>query len=119
MDFSTSYIDLSNVIAISRGDSSRVLKYIVQFQELISERKTLLKKALSTLDRVQIRQITHKMIPQLNFFGVKDVSIPINRLEFEYNTMPNEELKVLVLYIISILDAALDEVTKILNENFE
>ena len=119
MDFSTSYIDLSNVIAISRGDSSRMHRYIIEFHELITERKTLLKEALSSMDKVQIRQITHKMIPQLNFFGMKDVNITINRLEFEFNTMPYEELKILVFYIISILDASIDEVTKILSQNFE
>jgi hypothetical protein len=119
MGFNTSYIDLSNVKAISRGDSTRMMKYIRQFHELISERRILLKEALSSMDRVQIRQITHKMIPQLKFFGVKEVSDPINRLEFEYNSMPKEELQVLVLHIISRLEGAIDDVSKILDENFE
>ncbi|TDQ15060.1 hypothetical protein DFQ04_2946 [Algoriphagus boseongensis] len=119
MDFPTSHIDLSNVEAISRGDPQRMKKYILQFQELIPERLLLLKEALQTKNRVQIRQITHKMIPQLQFFGVREISVPISRLEYEYMSMSMEELEGIVSHIISTLERALDEVSKILKERFD
>ncbi|TFV93267.1 hypothetical protein E4S40_13490 [Algoriphagus kandeliae] len=119
MDYSFSYIDLSNVRSISRGDSTRVKKYIVQFQELISERLDLLNEALEAKDRVQIRQICHKMIPQLEFFGVKEVRLPISRLELEYETMPMEELHSFVQKIISRLSGALAEVQEFLKNQVD
>ncbi|SMD43328.1 HPt (histidine-containing phosphotransfer) domain-containing protein [Aquiflexum balticum DSM 16537] len=119
MDFCTSHIDLSNVKIISRGDSQRMEKYIRQFYELIPERLELLKKALLEKDRVQIRQIAHKMAPQLQFFGVKEISFPIKRLELEYISMPIEELHELVSGIIAKLEDAIAEVSTILKHHFE
>lgn len=106
------YINLENVLAVSRGSTERMLKYLFQFQELIPERLDQLKKAKNQDNRTQIRQILHKMSPQLQFFGIQNIIIPIQRLEFEYETMPNQELEVLVNEIISKLEGALIEVTK-------
>jgi HPt (histidine-containing phosphotransfer) domain-containing protein len=119
MEFSTSYIDLSNVKIISRGDSQRMEKYIRQFYELIPERLELLKKALLEEDRAQIRQITHKMAPQLQFFGVQQISIPIKRLELEYLSMSIKELHELVSGIIAKLEDAIAEISTILKLHFE
>lgn len=119
MDFQTFYIDLTQVETISHGDQQRMVKYIRQFQELISERLELLQDALQQGDRVQVRQITHKMIPQLQFFGIKDISIPINRLELEYSTMPMDELYGLVEQILVKLKIALAEVSGILKDHFD
>jgi HPt (histidine-containing phosphotransfer) domain-containing protein len=119
MEFSTSYIDLSNVKIISRGDSQRMEKYIRQFYELIPERLELLKKALLEEDRAQIRQITHKMAPQLQFFGVQEISIPIKRLELEYLSMSIKELHELVSGIIAKLEDAIAEISTILKLHFE
>jgi HPt (histidine-containing phosphotransfer) domain-containing protein len=115
----TTYTDLDNVVTISRGDSSRMLKYLKQFIELISDRLIEVRNALDLHDRVLIRQILHKMSPQLQFFGIKDVSIPIQRLEFEYESMPFLELEVLVNDIIVKLEDALEEISKLIDSNFE
>lgn len=115
----TTFTDLNNVITISRGDSFRMLKYLEQFKELIPERLIDVRNALDLHDRVLIRQLLHKMSPQLQFFGIKDVSIPIQRLEFEYESMPFIELEMLVNDIIAKLEDALDEISRLIDSYFE
>lgn len=115
----TTFTDLNNVITISRGDSFRMLKYLEQFKELIPERLIDVRNALDLHDRVLIRQLLHKMSPQLQFFGIKDVSIPIQRLEFEYESMPFIELEILVNDIIAKLEDALDEISRLIDSYFE
>ena len=119
MNLTTTHIDLSSVKAISRGDLIRLEKYIRQFNELIPERLELLKKALFEEDRVLIRQIAHKMAPQLKFFGVKGINFPIKRLELEYLSLPKQELLELVSDIITKLEDAIAEVSTILKHHFE
>lgn len=118
-NWKTEYIDLENVVNISRGDNNCLLKYLNQFKVLIPDRLFLLKQALYIEDRKQIRQVLHKMSPQLQFFGIQNIAIPIQRLEFEYQTMPLEELKTLVNDIIHKLEEALMEVNATIVENFE
>ena len=113
-----SYINLNNLEAISRGDKSRMQKYLRQFLELIPDRSNQLRKALLNEDRVQLRQILHKMSPQLQFFGIQDIIVPIQRLEFEYQTMPHEELTRLINEIISKLEGAINEVSRLIDSKF-
>ena len=112
-------IDLQNIINISRGNPDHILKYLKQFMELIPERLKDLKISLENGDRMMIRQILHKMSPQLQFFGVKNVTTPIQRMEFEYQSMPIKELEHLVNDIIAKLEEAVAEVSKIIESNFE
>ena len=109
-NWKTNHIDLKNVLTISRGDNERILKYLNQFKELIPDRLYLLKQALFLEDRTQIRQVLHKMSPQLQFFGIQGITTPVQRLEFEYKTMPFSEMEVLVNNIITNLEEALLEV---------
>lgn len=118
-DRNTTFINLENVVNISRGDSDRMLKYLKQFQELIPERLIQLKEALNQDDRKQIRQIIHKMSPQLQFFGIQNIILPIQRLEFEYESMPFFELQALGNDIIYKLEGATKEVSKIIQSHFE
>jgi len=113
------FVSLSNLQAISRGDPNRMLKYLNQFKELIPERLEQLKHALSKEDRKNIRQIVHKMSPQLQFFGIQDIIIPIQRLEFEYETIPYFELESIINDIIYKLEGAMSEVSKIIKTQFE
>lgn len=115
----SSIIDLQNIINISRSDPERILKYLNQFKELIPERMSYLKISLKKGDRIMIRQILHKMSPQLQFFGVKNVTTTIQRMEFEYQSMPIMELNQLVNDIIIKLEEAINEVSKIIDSNFE
>ena len=112
-------IDLQNIINISRGNPDHILKYLKQFMELIPERLKDLKISLENGDRMMIRQILHKMSPQLQFFGVKNVTTPIQRMEYEYQSMPINELEQLVNDIIAKLEEAVAEVSKIIESNFE
>lgn len=119
VNWNTSFIDPKNLIAISRGDSDRMVKYLRQFQELIPQRIENLKQSLLDEDRKMVRQILHQMSPQLDFFGIPNVSIPIRRLEYEYQTMPIEDLKSLVNGILVQLNEACKEVKMIMDTNFE
>lgn len=118
LDWKTTQIYLDNIETISRGDSDRILKYLNQFVTLIPERLNQLTIALAARDRVLIRQILHKMSPQLQFFGVQDIMVPIRRLEFEYETMSFEELDTLVKKIIVKLESAIAEVYKLIDSKF-
>ena len=113
------FIDLDNVQSICRGDKVKMLRYLNQFNELIPQRKDYLKLSLMNGDRFMIRQILHKMSPQLQFFGIKGVTIPIQRMEFEYETIPINELEILVNDIIFKLEGAIKEVSNIIDSNFE
>lgn len=112
-------IDLQNIISISRGNPDHILKYLKQFMELIPERLKDLKISLEKGDRMMIRQILHKMSPQLQFFGIKNVTTPIQRMEYEYQSMPINELEQLVNDIIAKLEEAVSEVSNIIDSNFE
>lgn len=119
MDFTFMYIDLANVRSISRGDPVKLKKYVNQFEELLTERLKLLTQAQEEKDRVQIRQIAHKMFPQLKFFGVQGISFPIERLELEYETMNWIDLNKLVDLIIFKLSSALQEVQEFTQKHLD
>ncbi|MEZ4935484.1 MAG: Hpt domain-containing protein [Saprospiraceae bacterium] len=118
LNWDTTYIDPQNIIGISRGDESRMIKYLNQFLELMPPRIENLKERLQADDRKMIRQILHQMSPQLQFFGIPGVLTPIRRLEHEYDTMPLAELKALVNDLLQKLDGASQEVTLVLKNNF-
>jgi HPt (histidine-containing phosphotransfer) domain-containing protein len=111
-------IDLSHLQAVSRGDSAVVLRYLHQFQQLIPDRAQQLRDALERGDRQQIRHVIHKMSPQLQFFGVPDILTPIRRLESDYAVMPLPELERLVTHILTKLEVALTEVTRLIDSRF-
>ena len=119
INWDTTYIDPQNIISISRGDKTRMLKYLNQFLELIPPRIESLKSNLEKDDRKMIRQILHQMSPQLQFFGIPGVLTPIRRLEHEYETMPLGELKEMVNEMLEKLDGAHKEVALVLKNNFE
>ena len=118
INWNSNFIDLQNLIDISRGDKNRTLKYLIQFQELIPERIENLKESLQEKDRKKTRQIVHKMSPQLKFFGIPDIEVLILRLELEYTTMPLEDLNSLVNDMLIKLESAVKEVDLILESNF-
>ena len=95
-----------------------MLKYLNQFQELIPQRVENLKSYLNSENRKMIRQTLHQMSPQLQFFGIPEVIIPIQRLEHEFMTMPNEDLQSLVNDIVIKLDDATNEIAIILKNHF-
>ena len=104
--WNTNYIDPQNLINISREDKNRMERYLRQFQELIPARVEDLKKYIEGNDRKMIRQTLHQMSPQLQFFGIQNVVEPIRRLEFEYQTIPFDDLEKLINRILEKLDGA-------------
>lgn len=116
--WNTNYIDPQNLINISRGDHARMERYLRQFMELIPARVADLKNHLNEDNRKMIRQTLHQMSPQLQFFGIPDVVLPIRRLEFEYQTMPFKDLETLINVILEKLDGACEEVELIIRNNF-
>ncbi|MFT7072555.1 hypothetical protein [Patiriisocius sp. Uisw_017] len=116
--WNTTIINPEELIKISRGDTSIVYKYLLQFQELIPPRIESLEESLKVGDRKKTRQLLHQMSPQLQFFGIKDIVQPIRRLELEYETMPFEDLSSLVNNILMKLHIAIKDVAFVLEENF-
>ena len=118
IQWNSAYIDLENLISLSRGDKDRMLKYLNQFQDLIPSRVESLKISLKAEDRKMVRQILHQMSPQLQFFGIPEVVNPIRRLEHEYKTIPIDNLKTLVNDILIKLDHANKEVALVLKNYY-
>ena len=111
-------LDLRNLQKIARQQPEVMEKYLRQFEELIPSRINHLAESLAKGERKMIRQILHKMSPQLQFFGIPGVIVPIQRMEHEYETMPWQELQKLVETIIAKLILALAEVEKIIADHF-
>ena len=118
IEWNTKYIDPQNLINISKGDQARMERYLRQFMELIPKRVADLKNHLREDNRKMIRQTLHQMSPQLQFFGIPDVVMPIRRLEFEYQTMAHKDLENLINEILEKLDGACGEVDLIIRNNF-
>ena len=116
--WNTTIINPQELIQMSRGDKKIIYKYLLQFQELIPQRIQSLEKSLKTEDRIMVRQILHKMSPQLQFFGIPDIIQPIRRLELEYATMPIEDLNEIVDKVLNKLNLAVKDVHSILKDNF-
>ena len=118
IQWNTTIINPQELIHISRGDKKIIHKYLLQFQELIPQRIESLEESLKIEDRKMIRQILHKMSPQLQFFGIKDLVQPIRRLEHEYETMHFDDLNSLVDNILVKLNLAIKDVAFVLKDNF-
>ncbi|WP_033960858.1 Hpt domain-containing protein [Psychroserpens jangbogonensis] len=118
MHWNTKIINPQDLNKISRGDDKIILKYLLQFQELIPQRIDSLKESLKAEDRKQVRQLLHQMSPQIQFFGIMDLVKPIRRLELDYETMPLEELNTLIETVIIKLDLAINDVNLAIRENF-
>jgi HPt (histidine-containing phosphotransfer) domain-containing protein len=118
IQWNTTVIDPKELIQISRGNNTVIHKYLLQFQKLIPERIESLKASLKAQDRKQVRQILHQMSPQLQFFGIPNIIIPIRRLEHEYKTMHITALNDLVHTILNKRQMALIDVDDVLKENF-
>jgi len=114
----STYVDLENLVGISRGNKERMLDYLNQFQELVPQRVQDLKRGLQDGDRKMICRVIHQMSPQMLFFGIPDVLESIQRLENEYQTMPFEELNSLTQDILAKLDGATAAVAGILKNHF-
>lgn len=112
------HIDPQYLIEVSHGDERRLLKYLNRFQELIPKRIEKLQQGLETEDRKMIRQTVHQMSPQLQFFGVLDTESIVRRLEFEHETIPFEQLKLLVKEFLDKLESVQREVAVIIKSNF-
>jgi hypothetical protein len=117
-NWNVTFIDLQNLVNITKSDKTHMLKYLNQFQELIPLRVASLKESLAAEDRKLTRQILHQMSPQLQFFGVPGILTPIRRLEHEYLTMPLGDLKILVNEILIKLDGAIKDVENLVKNKF-
>lgn len=109
------YLDLLEVTQIAQNDNERLLRYLNQFNDLVPKRVNNLKMALAAEDRFKLRQILHQMHPQLQFFGVPDVTSQIHTIEESYETMELESLKTMVHHIIHQLKHACIENKSMLN----
>lgn len=109
-------IDLKNLKQVSRGNKDRMEQYLRQFAILIPERSEMIRHALSTGDRALVKQLIHKMSPQIQFFGMEDVVELKNQLELGYLKMDFDELESMVTELLDQLSQALEEVNGLLME---
>jgi HPt (histidine-containing phosphotransfer) domain-containing protein len=112
------YIDPQYLIEVSHGDERKLLKYLNRFQELIPKRIEKLQQSLEAEDRKMIRQTVHQMSPQLQFFGVLDTESIVRRLEFEYETIPFDQLRLLVADLLDKLEGVQGEVALMIRSNY-
>jgi HPt (histidine-containing phosphotransfer) domain-containing protein len=117
--WNANHIDPQYLIEVSHGDERRLLKYLNRFQELIPKRIEKLQQGLESEDRKMIRQTVHQMSPQLQFFGVLDTESIVRRLEFEYETIPFDQLRLLVADLLVKLEGVQGEVALMIRSNYE
>ena len=113
--FNPKYVNLDQVLRISRGDEKKRNTYLNQFLSLIPERIEILKAGMNDKDRIAVRKAVHNMGPQIQFFGISEMSSYITRVESEYETMSLAEMEEIVTKTIHILKHALEEVSMLLN----
>ena len=116
LNLTMNYLDLLEVRQIAQNDNEKLLRYLNQFNELVPKRVNNLKMALIAEDRLKVNQILHQMHPQLQFFGVPDITIQIHTIEESFETMNFETLKTLVHHIIHQLKHACLENKSMLNK---
>ncbi|MEM1283266.1 MAG: Hpt domain-containing protein [Bacteroidota bacterium] len=110
-------IDLKNIKQVSRGNKDRMEKYLRQFASLIPERTEMIREALDSKDRAQVRQLIHKMSPQIQFFGMDEVVELKNQLEMGYLKMDFQDLENMVNRLLEQLSMALVEVNDLLTDD--
>lgn len=111
-------IELSNLHSICDGDRVKEIRYLKQFITLIPGRIKLLRKAMKEDNFIKIRREVHKMSPQAEFFGIRQVVKLKNILEIEQEIYSEEELKTLISDIIIILESATNEIRFLLTNEF-
>lgn len=114
--FTPKYVNLKQVKEISRGNPEKFENYLKQFTTLIPERIERVKLGMKNKDRTNVRKVIHNMSPQIQFFGIPEIEKYITRLEFEYQTMPIEEIENIVTKITNQLKMALEEVRILLEQ---
>jgi HPt (histidine-containing phosphotransfer) domain-containing protein len=114
-ELNTRYVSLDQVSSLARGNKEVILEYLHQFIELVSDRLSELSADLSREDREGVRESLHRMIPQLEVFGLGGVVGDIRNLAYNYQDMPWEELESIAEGISSELDMACDEVAGVIH----
>ena len=69
METRTTYVNLEALDHLCKGDREKHVKYLRQFNEVLTPQMNQLQKALESKDFISIRQILHHTGPQLTFFG--------------------------------------------------
>lgn len=109
-------IQLENLMQVSRGDKAHMKVYLLQFSHLIPKRTGILMQALKDQDRKKVRQILHKMSPQLQFFSVPGILPIIRQVENDYEHIAFPELESLCRQFLLKLNAVKKELKVILAE---
>lgn len=110
----STYIDMTNVLDIARGDELRKQRYLDQFVSLVKDRSQELKQAVKAMDRRKVRTVVHSMKPQLLFFGVEGVGEPIEQIEANSESLESSEMTNLVEFILSQCASAVEEVNQMM-----
>ena len=111
--------DLSNIIALSRGDNKFVEKMIELFIKQTIEACTDLDYYVSKNNFNEISKIIHKIKPNIEFMGITSIMDQVRELEkLSQNSNDIDRIKFLVTEIITKLNDAITEL-KIIKRDFQ
>ena len=113
MKKATSYIDLSRVEKLTKGDPVKMQRYLHQFLELIPEKIDELKTLQINENREKIRELIHHIGPHLVYFGVPEVNETLKFIESNINTIPFSELRIILNKLLFNINKAIEEISNI------
>lgn len=113
------YIDLTYLREMADGDESFIENMIQVFVDMTPDVLQNLKNASNNKDWAEVRAITHKFSPQLNFVGIKSIISTVEKVEQWSKNIENTEIiPEKITEIINTTEKALVELTKVL-ENYK
>lgn len=109
------YIDLTYLRDMADGDESFIENMIQVFVDMTPEVLQNLQNATNDKNWAEVRAITHKFSPQLNFVGVKSIIPTVENVEqWSKNNENTEIIPEKVTVIIETTQKAILELTKVL-----
>ena len=116
INWNAEYINLENLRNTARGNHEIFKKHLRLFLELVPNRIEKLNQALDNSQLDIAKGIIHKMRPQLQYFGTPSILQTLRRLEFEYESLPEKDLRFLLDELSTQLQVAQQEISRVLEQ---
>ena len=113
----TSYIDLTRVKKLTKGDPVKMQKYLLQFLDLIPKKIAELKILQTFEDRERTRELIHHIGPHLVYFGVPEIIETLKYIEDKIDTISFSELQKVVADTLYKTERAIEEINNIVNKH--
>jgi CheY-like chemotaxis protein len=106
-------INLQSLYDLYGNNPAKLHEYFNQFFELVPKRLSLLKKAWEENDKEGIYQASHKLKPQLGFFGMKKEELIATSIEIKIKKdIPPKDLHPLIAQLEEGCNLAMEELKK-------